>query len=252
MTLAEDGLPAVTRDAFYGGRLILTQPVKGHRSGTDAVLLAAAVPRDFAGLCYDIGSGVGAAGLGVALACPEARVRLVERDPVAARLARDNIAANSLAGRCDVVQCDVVERRQSPLAADADLVVTNPPFWEAHEVRASPDPDRSAAHVFPPGVTMADWLTASLDLLAAKGTLIVIHAPSAVPESLVTLGRRLGGLTLMGIHASPSAPAKRILLRGTSGSRAPLSLAAPLFLHEGGRFALDTERLHRGEANLSW
>ena len=252
MIVAEDGLPAVTRDAFYGGRLVLTQPAKGHRSGTDAVLLAATVPRDFAGLCYDIGSGVGAAGLGVALACPAARVRLVERDPLAAQLARDNIADNDLAERCDLVHCDVLAQRRSLPTGDADLVVTNPPFWEAHEVRASPDPERSAAHVFPPGATLADWLTACLDVLGARGTLILVHAPSAVPEILSKLEHRLGGLTLMGVHADARTPAKRVLLRGTRGSRAPLRLAAPLFLHEDGRFSPEAERLHRGETRLSW
>ena len=36
-------------DAFLGGRLRLRQPGRGHRAGTDALLLAAAAPLDFAG-----------------------------------------------------------------------------------------------------------------------------------------------------------------------------------------------------------
>ena len=76
-----------TLDAFYGGRLTLRQPRQGHRSGTDAVLLAASVPRAFDGLLVDAGAGVGAAGLGVALACPGARVLLLENDAATVTLA---------------------------------------------------------------------------------------------------------------------------------------------------------------------
>lgn len=250
-----DDVAAVTRDAFYGGRLILSQPANGHRSGTDAVLLAAAAPRGFAGRACDVGSGVGAAGLGIAVASPEARVRLVERDPLSARLAEGNIAGNALADRCDVVCCDLLRRDACHALTDraADLVVTNPPFWTSRQVRASPKEGRSAAHVLDPDVTLSDWLAACLQLLATKGELIVLHAPPAVPELLATLERRLGGLTLMGIHPRADAPAKRVLVRGTSGSRAPLVLAAPLILHDdGGRFTPQAERLHRGEVSLDW
>ena len=39
---------APTRDAFLGGRVLVLQPARGggHRSGLDAVYLAAAVPED--------------------------------------------------------------------------------------------------------------------------------------------------------------------------------------------------------------
>ncbi|MGQ0444466.1 MAG: methyltransferase, partial [Beijerinckiaceae bacterium] len=65
-----DRRPRVVLDPFLGGRLSLCQPVEGHRCGTDAVLLAAAAPADFSGLAIDVGSGVGAAGLALAVARP--------------------------------------------------------------------------------------------------------------------------------------------------------------------------------------
>ena len=250
--MAEDASAAVTRDAFFGGRLTLAQPARGHRSGTDAVLLAAAVPRGFAGFVCDVGAGVGAAGLGIALACPEARVRLVERDPLAARLAGRNIADNALSDRCEIVECDVLRSRHALSGDPADVVVTNPPFWEAHRVRASPQEGRSSAHVLDPEATLAGWLVACLDVLSSRGTLIVIHAPMAVPEILARLGRWLGAITLLPVHPQAGAPAKRVLVRGTKGSRAPFGIAAPLFLHDGERFTPEAERLHRGEAALAW
>ena len=54
---------AIAEDAFLGGRIRLRQPRRGHRAGTDAVLLAAlAAPRE-GETVYDLGAGVGAVGL---------------------------------------------------------------------------------------------------------------------------------------------------------------------------------------------
>ncbi len=232
----------------------LLQPAKGHRAGTDAVLLAAAVPRAFAGLCVDAGSGVGAAGLGVALACPAARVRLIDNDPVSLDLARENIASNGLSERVEALACNLLDRgeRPRPRLEQAQLVVTNPPFYAAAHVRASPEEGRRTAHVLRPGAALADWLVACLDLLAPAGTLVVIHVGHALPEALAALDRRCGALTLLAVQPRENIPAGRILLRGVKGSRAPFSIAPSLVLHEATGFTPLAARLHRGEEALAW
>ena len=251
MDEAEDG---VTRDAFYGGRLILQQPAKGHRSGTDAVLLAAAVQRDFSGLCYDVGSGVGVAGLGVALACPAARVRLVENDPTALRLAEANIASATLGARASVAACDLFDAkaRREALPDLADLIVTNPPFYTPDRVRSPPDPARRAARVMAPGTTLSDWIAACLGLLTPTGTLIVIHAATALPDILAAMDRRLGAVKILAVHPRVDASASRVLVRGVKGSRAPLGIVPSIVLHEGDSFTEAAARLHRGEAVVLW
>ena len=142
---------------------------------------------------------------------------------------------------------------RAPGSEAADLVVTNPPFWEAGEVRVSPDARRSVAHVLEPGRTLHDWLLGCLALAASDGMLVVLHAPMAVPAILATLEQRVGGLTLLSIHPRAGSPATRVLVRGRLGSRAPFSIATPLVLHEAhGRFTTEADRLHRGEAALDW
>ncbi|MBI3275161.1 MAG: methyltransferase, partial [Methylocystis sp.] len=81
-------------DGFLGGKLRLRQTPRGHRAGTDAVLLAAATPAATRGLALDVGAGTGAVGLGAALLAPKASIGLVEIDPGACALARENAAAN--------------------------------------------------------------------------------------------------------------------------------------------------------------
>lgn len=253
--MAEAGAdPAVTRDAFYGGKLELAQPAHGHRSGTDAVLLAAAAPRDLEGLVYDAGAGSGAVGLGIALTCPATRVRLIENDRVSSLLAMQNIAGNGLEARVGVAVCDLLSReeRRATLPEPAALVVTNPPFHEASRVRSSPDTERRAAHVMEPRASLAQWLSACLDLLVPKGSLILLHRAEALPAILLALDGRAGAVALMAIHPRASAPARRCLVRAVKGSRAPFSVAPPFVLHEGERFTAEAEAVHRGELALRW
>src|SRR5262249_16190873 len=70
----------VTEDAALGGRLRLKQPKGGHRFGHDAILLAAACPARAGERVVDLGAGVGAAGLALALRVAGIEVALVEVD----------------------------------------------------------------------------------------------------------------------------------------------------------------------------
>src|SRR5947199_219104 len=76
----------VTEDAALGGRLRLKQPKRGHRVGHDAILLAAASAARAGERAVDLGAGVGAAGLALALRVEGTEVVLVEVDAELARL----------------------------------------------------------------------------------------------------------------------------------------------------------------------
>src|SRR5215469_11929460 len=98
-------LTDLTEDAFLGGRLRLCQPKSGHRSGHDAILLAAATTARAGDRVVEFGAGVGAAGLALAKRIDGIDLVLVEIDPQLARLARDNASANAIAA--DVIALDV-------------------------------------------------------------------------------------------------------------------------------------------------
>lgn len=222
-------------DGFLDGRLRLRQGARGHRAGTDAVLLAAATPEDQQGLILDIGAGAGAVGLMAAVRAPRASVGLVEIDPESCALARENVAANNLDARATVYEADVLSakaRRAGGLVDEkAALILTNPPFHEAGKVRVTPDSDKARAHVA--SAPLADWVRASLALLAPGGTFVMIHRADALAECLAAVEGRLGGVSIQPIHTRAETPATRILLTGVKGSKAPLSLLAPLRLPEG-------------------
>ncbi|BGE87279.1 methyltransferase [Methylosinus sp. 3S-1] len=246
--------PAPTHDLFLAGRLRLRQTPRGHRAGTDAVLLAAAVTAERRGLVIDAGAGTGAVGLAAALRAATAEVALVEIDPEAAALARANIAEND-ATRVRLCEADLLSpasRRAAGIVDEAaDLVLTNPPFLDPARSRVSPDPRRALAHVAAGG--LEPWLRACLALLRPGGELALIHRADALTDCLAGLGARLGGLRILPVAPRAGEPATRILLRGVKGSKAPLALLAPLVLHEAdGAFTREAEALARGDGSLPW
>jgi tRNA1(Val) A37 N6-methylase TrmN6 len=246
---------AITQDAVLGGRLLLHQPRRGHRAGSDAILLAAAAPAQISGLALDVGAGVGTGGLALAALRPGLSIGLVENDPVLAALARQNLDANGFSKRGMVYEVDVLDpksRRAAGLGdARADLVITNPPFFEPGRVRISPEARKRTAHVMPAGGTLETWIAACLALLAEGGSFIMIHRVDALPEMLAAVAGRAGEITLLPIHPQADKPAVRMLLRAKKGSRAPLSIAPPLVLHAGQGFTPEAEAIHRGEALIA-
>lgn len=252
---------ATSRDALLGGRLTLRQPVKGHRVGSDAILLAAAAPSAGVARLVDVGAGVGAVGLALLQRLVGATGALVERDADLAALAEENAASNNLQQRTRVACVDVTQpraRREAGLLdASADLVVTNPPFFDARNIRASPQPRKASAHVLRGAsegeASLEAWIVASLALLRAGGHFVMIHRPEALSQILAAFGRRLGSVAIMPIHPQAQAPAHRVLVTGVKGARGPISLRPCLVLHEpSGAFTRPVEAIHRGEALIDW
>ncbi|GLS22574.1 methyltransferase [Labrys miyagiensis] len=246
--------PATT-SVFLGGRLQLAQPAKGHRAGTDAALLAACPSPTADDTVYDLGAGVGPAGLAVALRFPGCRVRLVEIDRAIAALARANVETNGLAARVDVLEADVTARlaKGGPLEpASAGHVIMNPPFHLAGTVRPPPDAYRSGAHIHGEEGDEA-WIRCAHGLLRPKGMLALIHRADALPRLLAALDRRFGDIRVKPVLPRVDEPAVRILIRAQRESRAPFILLPPLVLHQAdGSFTPEAEALHRGEGSVDW
>src|ERR1019366_5071123 len=250
--------PPLVTDAFLGGRLLLRQPAQGHRCGTDAVLLAAAAPADFSGLAIDAGAGVGAAGLALAIARPGLRIGLLENASLLAGLARENLLQNRLTDRGYVAEADLLSpasRRAAGLIGEsAGLVISNPPFLDPARARLSPDLRKRRAHVMPVAgpAALAAWIAAALALVAPGGLFILIHRPDALPVILETLAPRAGGITVLPVYSRPEQRAGRVRGSGKKGSRAPLSIAPPLVLHDGNGFTPAAEAIHRGALPIDW
>ena len=187
---------------------------------------------------------------------------LVERDPGLAGLAVRNARANGLGDRVAVLAADALapgaRRRAAGLTAGmADILLTNPPFFEPGRHRPSPDAGKAAAHGFaaqdatalgPAGSGLDGWLRTCADLLRPGGRLGLIHRADALPACLAALRGRFGAIAVRPVHPRADRAAIRILVRAVKGSRGPTELRPPLVLHgSDGRFTAEAEALHRGE-----
>jgi len=221
-----------SEDAVLGGRLTLRQPLRGHRVGHDAMLLAAATAAHAGERAIDLGAGVGAAGLALARRVDGLAVTLVEIDPALTQLAQDNADRNGLASAVRAVCIDVGAPAAAFAAAGlekegADRVLMNPPFNALQN--SSPEPGRRTAHAAPRG-TLQQWTRTASRLLRADGVLTLIWRADGLDEVLAELAFGFGAVSLLPVHPKPDAPAIRVLARATKGSRAPLALLPGLVL----------------------
>ena len=246
-----------TVDAFHRGTFVVVQPEKeGHRSGVDAMILAAAVPAGFDGAAADFGAGAGAAGMAVAARCPQARVTMVENDPVMADFARRTVGHErnaAFSSRLSVLEADVSLSGKSRVDSGLcdrsfDFVLMNPPFNSPRD-RATPDALKAAAHVMADGMFEA-WLRTAAAVLRPGGGVAVIARPASLKEILIACEGRFGALRILPILPRPADAAIRVLVTGVRGSRAGLSLEPPLVLHgeTGNGFSARAGAVINGEA----
>lgn len=247
-------------DDFYRGRFQVEQPVAtGHRSGSDALLIAAALPEDVSGELADLGAGAGVAGLAAAVSNPGLKVTLVEKNDRMAALARKNLRLRpnlAFANRTGVLQADVTlsgsKRQEAGLKENSfDYVIMNPPYNHDAQ-RISPDPLRSEAHVM--GLFGLDaWIRTATAILKPGGMLVMIYRTEKIGEVAACAQGRFGGISIVPVHSKLNEGAKRILLRMVKGSRAPLTIMPGLVLHENDGAPTDLAvALMNGEARVTF
>jgi len=259
-----DEMIETSRDGFLGGRVQLHQPIKGHRSGTDAVLLAASVPlhvppydrAQIGHACLELGCGVGVASL--CLAARMAAEKLdyqitgvdIQADLIA--LAQANATANQIEAQF-IVQDMRAPISHWPLASGSFAhIFANPPFYTAGTSAKPPDKAKQTAHIGEPE-TLALWVRRACALVKPKGSVTFIHRAAAMADLVACMRACLGGLQILPISAHAGEAAKRVLIRGTAGSQADTQILPPLILHRAdGGYMAEVENILRHGGALDW
>jgi tRNA1(Val) A37 N6-methylase TrmN6 len=246
-----EGSPGeITENAMLGGRIRLLQPAAGYRAGIDPVFLAAAAPLVEGGRVLDLGCGAGTAALCLAQRLATMRIDGLELQPALVELARRNVALNEFGERVVIRAGDLLRPPPEVAAGGFDLVLANPPFHSADQVTAPAEPGRARGHV-EGEADLAAWIDRSLALATPKGVLLLIHRPERLAEMLARLEGRAGGVVIFPLWPMAGRPARRVLILARKGSRAPLTLAGGLVLHEpDGRYSDAAEAVLRDGAAL--
>jgi len=113
-----------TRDAFYHGRILISQKKRGYRFAVDAPLLADFIRTRKTDDILEVGTGSGVISLLLSLK-PFRRITALEIQKSLAGLAERNVKANGLGKRIKIVRGDF--RKYRPRRR-FDLVFSNPPY----------------------------------------------------------------------------------------------------------------------------
>jgi tRNA1(Val) A37 N6-methylase TrmN6 len=233
---AERGTLAISEDAVLGGRLLLRQPLSGHRVGHDAILLAAATAGRAGEYVVDLGAGIGGAGLALAARVRGVNITLVEIDTVLSQLAAENARLNRMDDRVMVLACDAED--VGALAAAglgqgrADRVLMNPPFHDARRHNVSPDALRRIAHAGSPGL-LDRWTASAAWLLKPDGVLTLIWRADGLEDVLAALAGVFGGIAVLPVAPREGAAPIRVLVHAVKGGcRAPVHYHAVLILND--------------------
>jgi tRNA1(Val) A37 N6-methylase TrmN6 len=223
-----------SEDAVLGGRLRLRQPLRGHRVGHDAILLAAFTEARGGERAVDLGAGVGGAGLALAQRVPGLSVTLVEIDPDLTALAAGNAEMNGLGERVRTVLCNAEDGAAliagGLFPGTVDRVLMNPPFNDPRRQNVSPDVRRRLAHVAEPGL-LKRWVESAAGLLRPRGVLTLIWRADALEEVRAALTPAFGGGIVLPVYPRAGAAAIRVLVRAGKGEGGPFSELPGLVLN---------------------
>ncbi|HEX5212406.1 MAG TPA: methyltransferase [Pseudolabrys sp.] len=239
-----------SEDAVLGGRLRLRQPLKGHRIGHDAILLAAATGGHAGEHVADLGAGVGAAGLALAARIGGLQIALVEIDVALCALAAENALLNGLDDRVEVHAADVGDVQSLGAAGikpgSFDRVLMNPPFHDATRQHLSPDPRRRLAHAARPGL-LTRWIASATWLLKPHGVLTMIWRADGLAAVQGALADGFGSIAVLPIMPRPEAPAIRVLVRAVKAVAGAAVTYPGLVLNDAqGRPSAAAEAVLRG------
>lgn len=238
-----------TEDVLLNGRIRIRQPARGYRVNVDTMLLAAAVEVRDGARYLEAGCGVGAALLTLAIRNENVSLVGVERDQNIASISRENVAANAMTHRIEIVTGDVLDRTVQLGVFEG--VYVNPPFDNEGAGRA-PAESRRYAHVADTPIDA--WIGALADRLTGGAALTMIHRAAKLPDLLAAFEGRLGGVEVLPVRPYADAEAKRVLVRARKGSRAPLKLLKGIDLHDrsGAKHTPEVEAILRGERLVEW
>lgn len=200
------------------------------RLGTDCVLLSDFVNTSGAKRGIDLGCASGAIALLLLARSPKLSMTGLEIMPEAAELARENMAANGLSGRCEIVTGDIRRHRALFRAGSFDLVVANPPYFPLGSGYISPDSARAAAR----GelqCTLEVICSAAAFLCRSGGSFCLVHKPERLSRvfcAMSAAGIEPKRLRLVS-HRQGAAPSL-VLIEGRRGGRPGLKIESELIL----------------------
>ncbi len=233
-----------TKDALFGGELVLYQPPRGqgYRTNVDALLLAsfAAGPRP-AEVAFDLGAGVGAVGLSLLKLGAAKHVVFVEVDGRAAEMAGRNLEANGWPDRGEVVNADVRDVARSR-RGEAALVVCNPPYVAPGRGRVGASQVRARIG------DVGAFVAAARQVAGKKARVCFVYPAQELGALLASMAKEgLHAKRMRLVHATADAPARVVLLEARAGRQGGLLVTPPFLERDERGYTAEMTAVFAGE-----
>jgi tRNA1Val (adenine37-N6)-methyltransferase len=220
-------------DSLRQHGISIRQPAQGYRFSLDALLLAEFARLPDGAVVADLGTGCAVIPLVLARRHQDARFVAFENNPDMAALADENVRANGLDGRIEIVAEDILNIRPRYPVSSFDVVISNPPFRSPHSGKTSPHAGRDAAR-HETTARLADFLVTAKYLVKPSGRIYFIYPPSRLAEFMCCSAElKLALLRLRMVHGSGQALAKMFLAELAKGRRGDLTVEPPLIVYDG-------------------
>ncbi len=240
----------ITEDFLLDRRIRLMQPARGYRTAIDPVFLAAAVPARSGDAVLDLGCGVGAASLCLALRIADCRIVGIDADRGLVRLASDNAARNGLGDRIMVLTGSLPQRPRRLEPESFGHVMANPPYFSAGTATPSQVGTKARSNI-EGEADLAAWVRFAFTMARPKGTITFIHRADRIESLLALLAFHAGDIVVFPLWPGNCKDAKRVIVRARKGVASPTRLSAGLVLHEAdGRYTDAAQSVLRHGAAL--
>ncbi|WP_443750904.1 tRNA1(Val) (adenine(37)-N6)-methyltransferase [Asticcacaulis solisilvae] len=199
----------------------------------------------------ELGCGAGGALLSLKWRCEGLHLTGIERESLYADLARDNVLLNGM-HNVEIANGDIGLGFAAASVERADLVFSNPPYFDDPETLRAPAAAKRPAWIADDGLQA--WLDFALAAAKDGGDIVFIHRADRLGDILGGLSSKAGSFQIRPVQPFGDADAKRVIVRAKRLGKAPLRLLPPLVLHDGGvrKHTDAVEAILRGDAVLSW
>lgn len=241
-----------SEDHLLGRKILLRQPKIGYRVAIDPIFLAASVQAEPRETILDVGAGVGAASLCLAVRCPNVKVIGIELYRKSIRYAVDNIQLNNLKDRVEILHGDLLMPPPRLAAGTFSHVISNPPYLEFSRHNISPYESKAGSNT-EGEATFSQWVKFCLLMVKPKGTVTLIHRAEYLDKVISILTGNLGNITVYPLWAGLNKSAKRFLIRGVKNANGSCTLLSGMVLHQPhGQYTHEAEKILRHGEGIKW
>ncbi len=247
--------PTTSMDKFLDGKITIEQLKDGGRSGSDTILLSAAVPAKSGATVLEIGTGNATASIALAYLVRDIEIIAIDNDDTNVSLARRNVQLNDMNNQITIRNLDILDTKiRSHLISSKknilfDHIFMNPPYFDSQKNIIPTSHHNKIAKTFSVN-DLPKWIDVANNLLKHNGTLTIINRIENLLSIINSLGNH-GSINILPLTSKRGKDADRIIVQLTKGSKSKARLLYPLIMHdENGHYTDTVEKILRGNSRF--